>query len=414
MRIGRRTSLVVSATLMASAGLVVIGGTAASSGAASAKLSPYIVGTMYPLTGAGLNEPLWLAGAQAAAAGVNSRGGINGHPIKLVECDDGNNADKATACAREFVSDHAIDVAGGVTLFGDLVTPILQKAGIPVIGSLPIESVEYNSSDEFPLDTSGEGTVGGGLVALKATGATSVFIVEADAGSASAAALAFTEQDAKNAGLTVAGDVEIPLTATDYSTYAEQAVASGADSIFSDLPPATLTLFLQAAEQLNGTFKLGTDGESTPVEYANEGSIATGAVYASSYPPVNGSTKAFPALKDFNADMNALQQTGNENAVKDDRTSFTERAWLAVQVTAQIASSLKTVTSKTMLGALRSDKNIVTGMIPPWTPSLKGPPQYTRISNPYMYLLQRSGSGAKLLKPKPVNIMQTLFPTWKG
>jgi len=413
MKIGRRASLVASAMFLASAGITVIGGPAATSGA-SPKLSSYVIGTMFPLTGAGLNEPLWLAGAQAAAAGVNLRGGINGHPVRLVECDDGNTADKATACAREFVSDHAIAIAGGVTLFGDLVTPILQKAGIPVIGSLPIEPVEYNSPDEFLLDTSGEGTVGGGLVALHATGAKSVFIVVADAGAASAAALAFTEQDAKSAGLTVAGDVEIPLTATSYSTYAEQVIASGADSVFSDLPPATLTLFLQAAEQLNANFKLGTDGESTPVEYVNEGSLASGAVYASSYPPINGSTKLFPALKNFNSDMNALQGTGNQNAVKDDRTSFTERAWLAVQVTAEVASKLKTVTSKNLLHALRTDKKIVTGMIPPWTPSLKGPPSYTRISNPYMYLLQRSGSGATLITPKPANIMKTLFPSWNG
>jgi ABC-type branched-subunit amino acid transport system substrate-binding protein len=415
MKFRRGSSLVFAAVMIAaSAGLVSLGGSAANAGAASAKKSPYIVGTMYPLTGAGLNEPVWLAGAVAAAAGVNRRGGINGHPIKLVQCDDTNTANKATACAREFVSDHAIAIAGGVTLFGDLVTPILQRAGIPVIGYLPIEPIEYNSPTEFPLDTSGEGTVGGGLAALHASGAKSVFIVAAAGGAASTAALNFATADATAVGLTVSGSVLIPLTATSYSTYAEQAIASNADSVFSYLGPSSLTLFLQAAEQLNATFKLGTDGESTPADYALEGSLATNAVYASSYPPVGGSTKLFPALKYFNADMNALEATDNQNAAVNQRTSFSERAWLAVEVTAQIAKTLKTVSAHTMDVALKSDKNIVTGMIPPWTPSLKGPPNYTRLSNGNMYLIQRSASGEKLIQPKPVNILKILFPTWKG
>ena len=83
MKFRRGSSLVFAAVMIAaSAGLVSLGGSAANAGAASAKKSPYIVGTMYPLTGAGLNEPVWLAGAVAAAAGVNRRGGFNGHPIK--------------------------------------------------------------------------------------------------------------------------------------------------------------------------------------------------------------------------------------------------------------------------------------------------------------------------------------------
>lgn len=365
---------------------------------------------MYPLTGLGLNEPTWLAGAEAAIAGVNKRGGINGHPVKLDQCDDANDANKATACARSFVSKKVIAVAGGVTLYGSLVTPILAAAGIPQIGLLPIVPAEYNSPLVFPLDTSGLGTVGGGLYALRKTGVKTVFIVANAAGAAGNAALTFAEHDAASAGLKLVGTAVIPLSATSYSQYAEAAIRSKAGAVFSYLPPAALTSFLQAASQLNATFKVGTDGESSPSDYANEGSLASDAVYSSSYPPVTGSTTAFPALATFNSDMNALLATGNKNAADDLRTSFVERSWLSIVVTAQLASQLTKPTAAGMVHLLRTQKDIKTGLIPPWTPSIKGPKDYTQISNAEMYLIQRQGSGEKLIQSAPVDIMKILFP----
>ncbi|WP_310962510.1 ABC transporter substrate-binding protein [Nocardioides terrisoli] len=386
---------------------------AKSSAAASAPTltgDPVLIGSMYPLTGQGLNEQTWLAGAKAAVAGINQRGGINGHPVKLDQCDDGNDPNKATACARKFIKDKVIAVAGGVTLFGDKMTPILQNAGIAQIGILPIVPAEYSSPTVFPLDTAGLGTVGGGLYALKKIGAETVYIVAPYSGAASDAAIAFTEKNAAAAGLTVKGVAHVPPSATDYTQYAQAAISSGADAVFTNLAPAQLIPFTRAAQQLNAHFKLGTDGEASPGDYKSLGMLGSSAVYASSYPPISGDTERFPALATYNADMDAELASGDSNAEKDKRTSFTQRAWLAVSVTAQLAEKLEKPDAAGILKALRTEKNIETGMIPAWTPSAKGPTGYRSISNGQMYLLQRDGDGDKLIENDPVDIMKILFP----
>src|ERR1700689_387658 len=44
-------------------------------------------------------------GAEAAAAAINKAGGINGHPIEIITCNDNLNAADAIGCARGAVAD---------------------------------------------------------------------------------------------------------------------------------------------------------------------------------------------------------------------------------------------------------------------------------------------------------------------
>ena len=63
----------------------------------------------------------------------NSLHGVNGHPLKVVLCDDEATPESVTNCANEFVSDH-VSAVGGVTVTNEsqLVTP-LAAAGIPIL-----------------------------------------------------------------------------------------------------------------------------------------------------------------------------------------------------------------------------------------------------------------------------------------
>ena len=59
--------------------------------------------------------------------------GVNGHPLKVVVCDDEGTPESVTNCADEFVSDH-VSAVGSVTVTNEseLVTP-LAAAGIPIL-----------------------------------------------------------------------------------------------------------------------------------------------------------------------------------------------------------------------------------------------------------------------------------------
>ena len=63
--------------------------------------------------------------------GSTLAGGIKGHPLDLEYCNEGNDPNKATACARQFVSDHIVSLVGSIeTSANDQVTSILAAASI--------------------------------------------------------------------------------------------------------------------------------------------------------------------------------------------------------------------------------------------------------------------------------------------
>ena len=81
-------------------------------------------------TNAGADFPEVRESAQAAIDYVNAyRGGLDGHPIKLVTCiTDGQPATSAS-CATKLVADHPVADLGGADIAQSASLPILAKAG---------------------------------------------------------------------------------------------------------------------------------------------------------------------------------------------------------------------------------------------------------------------------------------------
>jgi ABC-type branched-subunit amino acid transport system substrate-binding protein len=71
--------------------------------------------------------------AQATVAYANAYlGGLRGHPIELVTCEDKNVPATAQACGNTFLQDHVAAVAAGANGQPDPVIQIVHAAGIPV------------------------------------------------------------------------------------------------------------------------------------------------------------------------------------------------------------------------------------------------------------------------------------------
>ena len=88
---------------------------------------------------------------QAAAAAVNRAGGIHGHPLQMLICDDNGDPNKNLACARQAVADH---VAAVITTDADTIAglPILRAAGIPDISTLGFWNQELTTKTVFPVN----------------------------------------------------------------------------------------------------------------------------------------------------------------------------------------------------------------------------------------------------------------------
>src|SRR4029453_8716055 len=96
---------------------------------------------------------------KAAAADLNKKGGINGHPIEIEACNDQSDQKAAAACARQAVSDKVVAVLGLFSLFGDAILPVLESAKIPYVGNTILSASDSSSPMAFPMDG---GVVGGG------------------------------------------------------------------------------------------------------------------------------------------------------------------------------------------------------------------------------------------------------------
>ena len=96
-RLGRPALLGLVAILAALAAAV---SATAGSGAASDPIKLIVIA---PVQTPIQNYPDAFAGAQAAAAAINKKGGIKGRRIQILTCNTQSNANVAVACAREAV-----------------------------------------------------------------------------------------------------------------------------------------------------------------------------------------------------------------------------------------------------------------------------------------------------------------------
>ena len=75
------------------------------------------------------------SGIEAAFAGANANGGINGRQIKLITADDGGNRDKVLANTKKFVeSDNVLALIGYTSGAGTEITlPYIKDAKVPIL-----------------------------------------------------------------------------------------------------------------------------------------------------------------------------------------------------------------------------------------------------------------------------------------
>src|SRR5436190_21318147 len=106
----------------AAAVAVAVGAAAGTSGAASSASSPIKVGIVAPAEGSPIiNGEAGRAAMMAGVAALNKRGGLGGHPVQVVYCNDKTDPNEAAACGRQLVSEKGVAELGGASIFGDQV-----------------------------------------------------------------------------------------------------------------------------------------------------------------------------------------------------------------------------------------------------------------------------------------------------
>lgn len=242
---------------------------------------PVTVMTWTPYDTDTLNVKAILDIAQGAVVDINNNGGINGHELKLITCNEGADPNKAAACARQAVDEGVAAVVGGFSANGDVIMPILEEAGIPWFGPPGISAAELSSSNSFMLTSGVLGLAGLGAKAA-ADGCETVASVNYDLPSAGEISQ-LVDLGLASGGAEASDLIKVPPTTTDFSSIAQE--TADYDCAVVGTPPQPFVGIATAAKTLGSeTHYYLVPGGLTTFVTDTGGDAVEGTVTLSSFP----------------------------------------------------------------------------------------------------------------------------------
>jgi ABC-type branched-subunit amino acid transport system substrate-binding protein len=393
-------------TLKISAAITAIALLAAACGSSSSgtstttssgpKLSgaPIVVGQIVPLTGAALQLPQLAAGTAAAVKYYNNHGGIQGHPIKLVQCDTKDDPNTEVQCAQTMVADHAVATIGDTIAYNPAaVQSTLTAAGIPRIGILTTAVPEYQASTNYAVDGGAILALGAMVVELIKSGHTKVTMVTSDTPAASQLT-SLLDPIAKAAGGDLVNLVLIPGTATDYTQFWTQAAANGATGAALALPAAQALAMVKVYNQIQPKLVTSTSsGVFSSQDLSKLKPWSTSAEFSAGVPGADD-----PSVKGL-SNVNTILQQGGSGLTPTTTEGDPIITVLAMHALVTVADGIKgAVTAKSVNAAMQAAKDInMWGVVPAWSPgvhvnvgSLNS--FFNNVSNPYFWTIGYNGS----------------------
>ncbi|HEX4259131.1 MAG TPA: ABC transporter substrate-binding protein [Streptosporangiaceae bacterium] len=384
-----------------------------SAGTAGASSSLVKLGIVTDVGNPGANFADEVAAARAAVRGVNRRGGIDGHQVQLVFCNEDINPNQAQACVREMISDKVMATVGDEIVSDEEgADKLLSAAGIP---SVSPESYSYDAQDpnsyliapgqEFLNAAQAEAAVkyGGKRVGLlRVDVPTTVPYVPA------------LQKALTRLGGVYAGQAVTAESTIDFSPYAAGLMHDKADVVTTDTNEAAATQIFKTMASLGFSGKEVVAADALQLSTVKSlGSLASRLIFVSPFPPASAAAE-YPGMKQFNEDMAAELAAGDKSAANYqvfDRGIALE-AYFGVIAIQKIADQAKVSDSAGLKKTLDSAKNVdLGGVIPPWTPNKSISKVIPRASNDAMYISVWSGGKLKLLTDKPIAVASLVDAT---
>ncbi|MGW2252331.1 ABC transporter substrate-binding protein [Kitasatospora sp. NPDC001660] len=333
---------------------------------ATTSSSDLTVMTWAPAGTRSADRPGMTALAEAIGRDVNLKGGLNGRKLKVLTCNEHNTAEGAKACAQQAVDNDAVAVIGSYSQWGDDFMPVLERAGIPLIGGYGLSQPEFSSPLSYPVDGGMPALIGGSGRQLVDAGCKNVSLVRPDT-PAGDSLLGYLANALKPAGIKLF-DVKAPEKSNDYTPVVRKAIGK-------DEPGNCLTVALGAeptGNLLDSYRRLGPKNtriasvigsvqQSVVDSTGGDGGPLAGAFVTSWYPPE--SAKVWDGLREV---VRADPGGGRTIDVSDPGV---ETTWVAYEVFRQLSDKLtsagKAVSAKTVTALLDSGEGIDVGLTPP-------------------------------------------------
>lgn len=386
--------------------------TASPSSTTTPKGEPIKVGQIIPINSPALTLKEQAVALKASIDAYNGRGGLNGRPLQLDQCDDKNDPNLDVECARKMVSDGVVATLNDSSL-GDAasVSKILTDAGIARVYMNPGFPEENGSCSKVCFNNSGGGTgvtLGMAAVSVRQGGIKNVSLIYPDIPSAAPLAAVVKGVVAANGG-TLVNAIPLSGNATDYTQFVLAASKNGSEGAVLALGEAQATQVLSAAEQLNSKLKFfGSPATFTVDNLKQFPKVAQNIILTDSTPaPTAANAQSFPGMTQFLADMKATSDPLLAPAKL--RTSQV-RSWLAVQAFDKVmkGTDTKNVTKDSVLAAFTAAKDVdLNGVVKPWTPLFTNTNPILKQAWPWYYITRYSNN-TLVTDPTPYNLIDAI------
>ncbi|MER5637517.1 ABC transporter substrate-binding protein [Kitasatospora sp. NPDC002227] len=303
--------------------------------------------------------------AEAVGRELAEKGGLAGHPVHILTCNDHNTADGATDCARQAVDAHVIAVAGSYSQYGTSFMPLLETAGIPYVGGYGLSTPEYSSPLSYPVAGGMPALVAGNGRQLVAAGCKTVSLVRPDtrAGDTLTGFLAAALRP-EQIKLT---DIKSPEKSNDYTDVVQQAIGDDrpghcVTSALGAEPTSNLLDPYRRLPHRNTVFSsvIGSVQQSVVDSTGGDGGPLGGAYVTGWYPPE--SSHVWDALR-------GTLRTYTRGQAVDPSDPGVQTTWVAYEVLRQAAARIgpgKALTARSLRSVLDGGEPIETaGATPP-------------------------------------------------
>jgi branched-chain amino acid transport system substrate-binding protein len=230
---------------------------------------------------------------------VNTHGGVNGHPVKLFQEDDGGNATQALQLAKKLVEqDHVIAFVGESSLADGSFMSYLASKDVPVVGGASVTQSTFRKDPNVFISGATKSVLFYSLLkTAKDAGQKSFSSLHCiEIPSCSESVPIFQAADNVLGGIAYTG-AKFSLTAPDYTAPCFAAKNAGVDALLPSAGPAAVIKFVKdcSAQGYKPAMYNLTPNAATSLLTADP--VTDGMILAS--PNANYVDTSIPAVKEF-------------------------------------------------------------------------------------------------------------------
>lgn len=253
----------------------------------------------------------------AWAKSINAKGGIKGHPIKLLIADDGGQASNDVAHAKRFVEkEKAIALVNVFPAAGgdDPLARYAEEKGVPIVGGSVIEPVWHSSPMMFPQVASADAQFYGRAKAMKDRGIAKFGAIYCTEGEVCKEHKDGVKAHAQRMGMQMVYEGAVSLAQPDFTAQCVEARNRGAQAIVTLVDGASNQRFAQSCDR-QGYHPLLVIGSAPKPSSNMEGAVAGTAAFP--WFLRSGS----PALNEYGAAMRKY--------VANEPSTFSAHGWVS-------------------------------------------------------------------------------------